>query len=107
MALSTNIQHIVRNFSLSCGLRQAIFCQDKQLFGNFSLFHVTQFVKASSGQASFSGKFRILIQHTSVFKVKVTFIYTRTTNFKTLLDVTSVKFDLPFSSPSLFVSEHF
>ena len=50
----------VRNFSLSCGPRQATFYQDKQLFGIFSLFHITQFVKAS-GQASFSGKFRSLV----------------------------------------------
>ncbi len=40
------------NFSLSCGLRKVKFCQGKQLFGNFTLFHMTQFVKALLRQAS-------------------------------------------------------
>ena len=53
--------HSDRNFNLSCGPGQANFCQDKQLFGNISLFQITQFT--SLEQVSFSGKFQTLTMH--------------------------------------------
>ncbi len=60
----------VRNFSLSCGPRQANFWQDKQLFGNFSLFQITSFFNTSLGQARFSDKFRTLILCTSILVIR-------------------------------------